>query len=243
MPISSVHPDPASAQSLLGLVKPPVAVAFSAEPPPGVARWSGGPMPASCSFWQRAMAGEAFYTLPADHLNCALGSYTHQIDLPADRAHELENTVHFMVAHRYLDLSELPGIPRLPVAPGAVAYAPVDQARFTPDVVVMAVKPGQAMMVCEAALKAGAGDAMASTLGRPSCALLPLVHTSGRTALTFGCKGNRTFTGTPDEELYVAVPGAAWSKVVEKLAEVLEANAVMSDYYAAQKEKFAGAAS
>lgn len=242
MPISSSQPDPASAQSLLGLTKSPVAVAFSATPPPGVERWSGGPMPAGCSFWQRAMIGEAFYTLPADHLNCALGSYTHQIDMPADRAHELENTVHFMVANRYLDLAEVPAIPRLPVAPGAVTYAPIDRARFTPDVVIMALKPSQAMLVYEAALKAGAGDAMASTLGRPGCAILPLVHTSGRTALSFGCKGNRTFTGTPDEELYVAVPGQAWPKVVVKLAEVLEANAVMGDYYAAQKVKFAGTA-
>jgi uncharacterized protein (DUF169 family) len=242
MPFSPPNPDPASAQSLLGLEKPPVAVAFSAAPPPGVERWSGGPMPAGCSFWQRAMAGEAFYTLPADHLNCAVGSYTHQIDLPAERAHELQDTVHFMVTNRYLDLSEVPGIPRLPVAPGAVAYAPIDHARFDPDVVILAVKPSQAMLVYEAALKAGAGDALASTLGRPGCALLPLVHTSGRTALSFGCKGNRTFTGTPDEELYVAVPGPAWPKVIEKLAEVLEANAVMGDYYAAQKSKFAGSA-
>jgi uncharacterized protein (DUF169 family) len=234
-------PAPNSAQTLLGLAKPPVAVAFSAEPPPGVERWRGGPQPAGCAFWQRAMAGETFYTLPEDHFNCAVGSYTHQIDLPPERAHELEATVHFMVTNRYLDPAEVAGIPRLPVRPGAVAYAPIHQAHFVPDVVILAAKPGQAMLVYEAALKAGAGDALASTLGRPGCALLPLVHESARTALSFGCKGNRTFTGTPDEELYVAVPGHTWPQVVQKLAEVIAANAAMGEHYAAQKARFAGA--
>jgi uncharacterized protein (DUF169 family) len=240
----SIHPaNPASApaQALLGLAKPPVAVAFMAEPPSTIQRWKGGPQPAGCAFWQRAMAGEAFYTLPADHFNCAVGSYTHHIALPPERARELDDTVRFMVTNRYLDRDELDDIPRLQKTPGAVAYAPIHLARFDPDVVVLAANPGQAMLVLEAAMKADAGDAFSTALSRPGCALLPHVHSSHRVALSFGCKGNRTFTGTPDEELYVAVPGKAWPRVVAKLSEVIVANAAMGEHYAAQKVRFASA--
>jgi uncharacterized protein (DUF169 family) len=97
------------------------------------------------------------------------------------------------------------------------------------------------MLVLEAAMKADAGDAFSTALSRPGCALLPHVHSSHRVALSFGCKGNRTFTGTPDEELYVAVPGKAWPRVVAKLSEVIVANAAMGEHYAAQKVRFASA--
>ncbi len=223
---------------MLGLRKPPIAVAFGDRPPAGLERWDGGPVPAGCAFWQKAMEGAAFYTVPEDHLNCAVGSYTHQIDLPPARAHELMDTVHFMVEKRYLDPSEVPGIPRLASSPAVVSYAPVDEARFAPDVVVVAARPGQAMLLYEAALKAGAAEPLMATLGRPGCAILPLTAERGTAVLSFGCKGNRTFTGTPDDELYVAIPGDRWADVVSKLKETVEANAAMGEHYAAQARRF-----
>jgi uncharacterized protein (DUF169 family) len=224
---------------LLGLRKPPIAVAFGDRPPAGLERWRGGPVPAGCAFWQMAMEGAAFYTVPEDHLNCAVGSYTHRIELPPERAHELMDTVLFMVEKRYLDPSEVSGIPRLASPPAVVAYAPVDDQRFTPDVVIVAAKPSQAMLLYEAALKAGAADPLMSTLGRPGCAVLPLTAERGTAVLSFGCRGNRTFTGTPDDELYLAIPGERWTKVVDKLKETVEANAAMGEHYAAQAVRFA----
>ncbi|MBI3941500.1 MAG: DUF169 domain-containing protein, partial [Chloroflexi bacterium] len=120
----------------------------------------GGPVPAGCVFWQKAMSGAAFYTVPEDHYNCAVGAYTHKIELPESRAPELMQTVGFMVNCRYLDMSEVAGIPTLAQSPQVVAYAPVDQAAFTPDVILVAAKPAQAMLLYEAALKAGAGSAL-----------------------------------------------------------------------------------
>ena len=233
--------DRSHVMELLGLRKPPVAVAFGDRPPAGLARWSGGPVPAGCAFWQKAMEGAAFYTVPEDHLNCAVGSYTHQIEAPPERAHELMDTVQFMVEKRYLHPSDVPGIPRLARAPAAVAYAPVDEAHFTPDVVIVAANPGQAMLLYEAALKAGAADSLMAALGRPGCAVLPLTVERGTAVLSFGCRGNRTFTGTPEDELYVAIPGNSWSKVVSKLKETVEANAAMGEHYAAQARRFAPA--
>jgi uncharacterized protein (DUF169 family) len=227
------------AQELLGLSKPPIAVGFLPEPPAGLPAWSGGQVPAGCAFWLKAQQGQSFYTVPSDHHNCAVGSYTHKISLPPERANELEDTLGFMVQNQYLDLAEVPGIPTLPETPGAIAYGPAAAARFPADVIVIAATPAQAMLVYEAAIKAGAGGALTSTLGRPACAVLPLARNSGSPSLSLGCKGNRTFTGLPDGELYVCMPADKWEAVAGKLIEILSANAALGNFYESRKEQFA----
>ncbi len=197
-------------------------------------------MPAGCSFWQQAMSGASFYTEPADHYNCAVGSSTHAIDLPPERAGELGETLRFMDESRYVAMEEVPGIPRLERPPRYVAYAPVDDASFPPDVVLIAATPAQAMRLYEAALKAGAGDALTNALGRPGCAVLPLTVETGSAALSFGCIGNRTFTGLPDHELYVSIPGRHWPAVAEKLGEVQQANTRMEAHYLAHRARVIG---
>src|SRR5262249_30678250 len=76
-------------KEILGLRRMPIKIGFLDALPPSLARWSGGPVAAGCVFWDRAMDGKSFYTLPSDHWNCAIGSHTHKIGLPADRGNEL----------------------------------------------------------------------------------------------------------------------------------------------------------
>jgi uncharacterized protein (DUF169 family) len=227
-----------SAEQILGLSSPPVAVAFLDSPPAGLASWDGAAAPAGCAFWKQAMQGKAFYTSPADHHNCAVGSHTHAIALPPERAQELMDTVGFMVSNGYLRMEEVPGIPTLKKAPGAVAYAPIDQADFAADVVIVAANPSQAMMLYEAALRAGVGQALTSVLGRPGCAALSLAMQSGTATMSFGCKGNRTFTGIDDSQMYFVVPGASWQKVVDALSATIESNRAMGAHYTRQAELF-----
>ena len=221
-------------KTILKLEKTPIAVAFLSAPPEGVAKYAGEAVPAGCTFWKLAMEGQTFYTVPADHYNCAVGSYTHNIPLPAERAPELEGTIGFMVENKYLAMAEVPGIPVLQDSPRVVAYGPADTVPFAADVVVVAAKPAQAMFIYEAALQAGAGNALTNTLGRPGCAVLPLALGQQTTALSFGCMGNRVFTGISDGDLYVAIPGAKYAAVVEKLKEVVAANCTMEGHYRAK---------
>jgi len=215
----------------LGLSKPPIGIGFLNEIPAGLQAWSEGEMPASCSFWREAMNGRAFYTVPADHYNCAVGSYTHSIAIPEEHGPVLNETIGFMVGSGYLQMAEVPGIPVLPKPPAFVAYAPMDQANFPVDVVLMAATPASAMLIYEAALRAGAGDALTQTLGRPGCAVLPLAVGTEKASLSFGCKGNRTFTGLPDGEMYIAIPGSKWDAVVKAAGEIVAANAAMGAHY------------
>ena len=68
----------------LSMSRRPVAVIFLDTQPEGIEKFSGTE-PAGCSFWRLAAAGRAFYTVPADHFNCAVGAYTHNVHLPPER--------------------------------------------------------------------------------------------------------------------------------------------------------------
>jgi uncharacterized protein (DUF169 family) len=228
-------------QDALRLSAPPIAIGFSDEPPAGLDRWQSGAVPAGCVFWREAMHGRAFYTVPADHYNCAVGAYTHAIALPPERGNQLEDTVKFMVLKEYLRMEEAPGIPTLEKAPAYISYAPIDAASFRHDLVLIAAKPSAAMLIYETALRAGAGAALANTLGRPACAVLPLANKTGLASLSLGCMGNRTFTGLPDEELYVCIPGSHWTGVLTKLTGIGKANSEMQQFYSNHKAQFASA--
>lgn len=212
----------------LSLPRRPVAVAFRDGAPPGVAKFEGS-MPSGCSFWRLAMAGNAFYTVPADHHNCAVGSHTHAIGLPAERASELDQTISFMVGIGYLKMEEVPGIPRLARTPGAVIYAPLAETPVDPDVVLFAGPPGRVMLLQEGATRAGVA-VTAPLLGRPTCAALAAAVASGVVAST-GCIGNRVYTDVGDDELYVAVPGRDVARVADTLDAIVAANTTLRDYH------------
>jgi uncharacterized protein (DUF169 family) len=220
----------------LHLGKRPVAVAFRDAAPGGVPKFSGA-MPSGCSFWPLAMRGRVFYTVPADHYNCAVGSHTHNIPLPAERAHELPQTLTFMTGLGYLKMEEVPGIPQLARTPGAIVYAPLGDTPVDPDVVLFVGRPGRLMLLQEAALRAGAGAGV-PFLGRPTCMALPAALAGGAVAST-GCIGNRVYTDVSDDELYVAIAGRDVDRVSEELATIAHANTTLSDYHRERRRTLA----
>jgi hypothetical protein len=154
----------------LGLERRPVAVKFQRTPPAGVPNFTGTE-PSGRSFWRLAASGRTFYTVPGEHYNCAIGSYTHNIPLPQERAEELDQTLSFMTGIVYIKM-EIPQIPRLPQTPGVVLHAPLGYTPVDPDVVLFAGRPGRIVLRQEAALRAGLGTQV-PLLGRPTCMALP----------------------------------------------------------------------
>jgi uncharacterized protein (DUF169 family) len=217
----------------LGIARRPVAVTFRDAAPADVARFEGT-QPSGCSFWRLAGDGRVFYTVPADHHNCPIGSYTHGIDLPAGRALELGQTLGLMSSLGYVQMDEVPGIPRLPQAPGVVIYAPLAETPVDPDVVLVAGRPGRVMLLLEAAGRAGVA-AQLSLLGRPTCMALPAALGGGTTAST-ACIGNRIYTDLGDDELYVVVPGRDLARVVEGLETIVSANDTLAGYHRGRRQ-------
>jgi uncharacterized protein (DUF169 family) len=205
----------------------PVAITFLDAEPAGVSKFSGIE-PAGCSFWRLAAAGRTFYTVPADHFNCAVGAHTHNIQLPPERVKETETMLGMMFDLSYVRPEEVPGIPQLPKEPAAVVFAPLGETPMAPGVVLFACKISSAMLLNEAAIRAGAGSTL-PLLGRPSCMALPAALMHG-TVISLGCIGNRVYTGIGDDELYVAVPGAKIEAVSDALGVITSANAALEEY-------------
>lgn len=220
----------------VGLSRRPVAVAFRDAAPAGVTKF-GGTAPSGCTFWRFASEGQTFYTVPSDHYNCAIGSYTHNIPLPAERAKELEDTLGFMTGIGYVRMEEVPGIPRLPQTPGAVIYAPLGDTPVDPDVVIFWGPAAKVMILQEAAIRAGVAATM-NTLGRPTCMALPAALAHGMVAST-GCVGNRVYTGAQEGELYAVVPGRDLGRVAEESATIKGANAELLKYHQARRQQLA----
>jgi uncharacterized protein (DUF169 family) len=218
-----------SLTELLRLTSTPVAIAFVDSAPPGVPRVSAVE-PAGCGYWRRAADGEVFFTVAEDHKGCPVGAHTHNVTLSPDEQRELMGMVQTMVGLSYLKLEEVAQIPRLETPLRVAVYAPLAAAPVPPDVVLVRGNARQLMLLAEAAQAAGvAGDR--ATMGRPSCAVLPEAINSTRTAASFGCIGNRVYTGAGDNDAYFAIPGPRLRSVEEKLAMIVHANQELEKFH------------
>jgi uncharacterized protein (DUF169 family) len=109
-------------------------------------------------------------------------------------------------------------------------YAPLAQATFEPDAVLVSGTARQMMLLAEAAHAAGlASDS--SMVGRPTCAAIPAVMKSGRTATNLGCIGNRVYTELSDDELYFVIAGPQLARVVDKLETIVNANTQLESFH------------
>lgn len=215
----------------LALERRPVGIAFPESAPEGVPKFTGSE-PAGCGFWRLAAGGQAFYTEPADHYNCAIGSYTHNIPLPPERQPELGQTLEVMTDIGYLRMEEVPGIPRLPRSPDYVLYAPLGRMPLDPEVVLVAGKPTSMMLLQEAVMRSGVVGGL-PLLARPTCMAVPAAK-AGTLAASTGCIGNRVYTGIGDDELYLAVPGKDLGRVADELETITTANEKLMDYHEAR---------
>ena len=211
----------------LQLRRRPVAIAFRDDPPSGVAKLRGS-QPSGCSFWAIASAGETFYTVPADHYNCPIGSYTHNIPLPTERQHELQNTLGLMGELGYIRLEEVASIPQLSKTPAVTVYAPLGETPAPPDAIVVTGTPAGLMLLHEAALRLGKSSV--PMLGRPTCMAIPAAIANG-VASSLGCIGNRVYTSISDDEFYTVARGADLDELMREMATITAANVTLAEYH------------
>jgi uncharacterized protein (DUF169 family) len=234
----TLTPEVLAPLSRLGLGSAPVAVAFLDAPPAGLARVSHA-APAGCGYWKLAAEGQAFYTTPEDHGNCAVGAFTHGVELTPSQGEELQGLIGTMIQLQYLKSDEVPGIPHRTAPLKVAAYAPLGQASFPPDLVVFRGNVRQIMVLSEAARAAGILDS-GSVMGRPACAMLPQTLSTSHSIASVGCIGNRVYTGLGDDELYLSVPGASLGAFLEQLAVALTANQALEQFHRLRAETLAG---
>jgi uncharacterized protein (DUF169 family) len=222
--------------SAVKLSRRPVAISFLDAAPVDVQKFDGTE-PSGCSFWRLAAEGRVFYTVPENHFNCAVGAHTHNISLSPEREKETEQTLQMMFDLGYVKPEEVPQIPRLPKAPAAIVYAPLSEAPIAPEVVLFACKPSAAMLLNEAANRAGI-DSGAPALGRPTCMALPASLQHGA-ILSLGCIGNRVYTGLGEDEMYFVLRGKDLAALAGSLAIITSANAALHDYAKGRRSQLA----
>jgi uncharacterized protein (DUF169 family) len=225
-------------QQILNLSRRPVAVSFPADAPASVQKFSGSE-PAGCSFWRLAAEGRSFSTVPSDHYNCPVGSYTHHIPLPESRAQELPSILGTMTSLGYLKMEEVPGIPVLKETPQNILYTPLGDTVVDPDVVLFVLSPGKLMLLEEAALRAGVSSKL-PLLARPTCMAIPAAIEHGMVT-SAGCIGNRVYTNIGDGELYAAIPGRALELVAQELETIASANAALAQHHRGRQSELSTA--
>jgi len=225
-------------QEILDLKQRPVAVIISGEAPAGVDKFSGT-VPAGCAFWRVAAEGRTFSTAPSDHYNCPIGSHTHHIPLPPERANDLPAVLETMVNIGYLKMEEVPGIPVLPETPENVVYAPLGDSPADPDVVLFVAPASKLMLLEEAAIRAGAASKL-PLLARPTCMAIPAALAHGMVT-SAGCIGNRVYTRIGEDELYAALPGRALQAVASELETIASANAALAEHHRARQSQLSTA--
>lgn len=219
-------------QDTLDLKTAPVALVFSNAPPPDVPKVAS-PAPAGCAYWKRAAEGELFYTAGADHLGCAIGAYTHGAELGAEGEQTLTTMIGTMTGLGYLAEGDVPEIPKMPKMLAFVTYGPLARVTGDADVVLLRATPRAAMLVNEALHAAGARSPSAPVM-RPACAMVPQVMATQRGTSSFGCIGNRVYTGLPDGEVWMALSGHDLSAVTAQLETTANANHELEAFHRAR---------
>jgi uncharacterized protein (DUF169 family) len=212
----------------LGLSHPPIAVCLTDSVPAGVEAWSG-PVPAGCRFWQEA-GSRVFATSAGDHSSCAIGQYTHNLDMSPASNTDLMDALKVFADLTYVREKDLQMIPVLESKPKFVIYGPLAKIPIEPDVVLLLVRADQTLILSEASQQLENG--LPPAMGRPACAVIPQAKNSGRSALSLGCCGARAYLDvlTDDVALY-AIPGATLSAFAERVAALAKANRILTKFH------------
>jgi hypothetical protein len=181
-----------------------------------------------------AADGQTVSTQPSDHHNCPIGSYTHNIALPAERASDLQATLGLMGEIGYIKMEEVPDIFRLAEPPQAIAYGPLGEASQEPSVILLRGKPSQLALLAEAAIRAGVYSHL-PMLTRPTCMALPAALQKG-VVISSACIGNRVYTDLGEDQLYAVVPGKDLERVAAELETIVSANAKLAEYHRARRQ-------
>lgn len=212
----------------LGLLHAPVAVCFTDHVPAGVETWSGR-APAGCRFWQDA-GTRVFATSASDHSSCAVGQYTHNLEMSAVSNTDLTDALKVFADLSYVREQDLQMIPVLASKHKHVIYGPLAEIPLDPDVVLLFVRADQTLILSEASQQLENG--LPPAMGRPACGIIPQALNTGRSALSLGCCGARAYLDVLSDEIALyAIPGAALSAFAERIAALSNANKILTKFH------------
>ena len=223
--------------SQFGLDIPPIALTFVEDAPAGIATFDQE-VPSACAFWRQAES-RVFYAAAEQHFNCPIGVMTMGFAMPQAVQQQLMGMAEMMVGCSYIAADEPEKIPSIQKNKVGIVYGPLKEFPVAADLVLLWLTPPQGMIFSEAVKACSWTDTtLASVLGRPACAALPVAFNTGHATLSFGCAGMRTFTGIHEDRLLGVLPGNTLAEFLDSLGTAVEANKTMRAFYSEHKAKF-----
>lgn len=218
---------------------PPIAITFSASPPPGVGRFDDplppptpdgrtGRVSAGCVFWTKAV-DRTFTTVPEDHGNCSVGSLTHGL-VPRERLQGRAD-VDALLASHWVGPDDLSALPVVSGHPGAVTYGPLAETPIDPDVVLVRLTGRWLMTLFDAVPEL-------RLEGKPQCHILALAREHNQVVASVGCMLSRVRTGMAATDVTCAIPATRLAEVVEGLERVGAADAAVAAYAGIDARRF-----
>jgi uncharacterized protein (DUF169 family) len=223
----------------LSLTVPPIAITFSTGPIEGVAEFQGampdptpdgrtGRVPAGCVFWMKAV-DTTFNTVPEDHFNCSVGSYTHGLKTLQEVGGNRD--VAALMESGWVDEKAVMGIPHITQKPGAITYGPLTQTPVDPDVVLLRLNPRSLMILSDAY-----PDLQIE--GKPQCHIVAIAKERQSLAASVGCMLSRVRTGMPNTEMTCTIPAGRLPEVVERVGSTAKVDATVGRYAAEDSRRF-----
>ena len=224
----------------LRLGAPPIAITFAAEAPADVPAFDEpmapptedgrtGRVPAGCVFWMKG-AERTFSTVAEDHGNCSVGSVTHGFKTLEEVAGNSD--VAALLESGWVTMDDVPRIPVVTKAPGAVTYGPLADTPVDPDVVLIRVN-GKQMMVLSDAIPGLRIE------GKPQCHIVAIAKEQGEIAASVGCALSRVRTGMPATEMTCAIPAAKLAGVIDAVEHNAVADSAVASYAGEDAIRFA----
>jgi len=163
--------------------------------------------------------GSAFYTTLDDH-QCKGGAAVMGM---SEMGEKLKNGEFYFHLNHFGNIEAarktMEKVPYVtPFSVKSIMYAPLEQATFMPDIVVIVTTPRHVMELSQALLYTSGGRIVSSFAGKQSLCGdgVALPYTTGEVGVTVGCSGSRKYTQIQDEEMIISIP-------VEKLPELVKA--------------------
>ncbi len=232
---NSIHSEIArSLQQSLDLTLAPVAVGFRDTVPDGVAMFEGK-VPAGCVFWEKAANG-AFATSASDHDLCSIGVYTHNLKDPSPNYEsELQTVMQVLGQMEYVRPSDMAHIPVLNRRAKYVIYAPLADASFDPDAVVIFSDARRSLILAEAVQQVEMG--IPPAMGRPACSAIPQAVNTGRAAMSLGCCGARAYIDALSDGIALwALPAGKIGEYASRVRLLANANATLGKFHQLRRQ-------
>ncbi|OEC85635.1 MULTISPECIES: DUF169 domain-containing protein [Methanobacterium] len=207
----------------LGLDKSPVAIKFvlrEEDIPEGIEKIDENIR--HCEMVQRAAQGAMFYATNDEQMCKGGASAIGLMEAPE----KIKTGEFYQSLGRFSSLGAakrtLEEIPKIDPMMKAVIYAPLEDIKYSPDVIVIICTPVQAMKLAQAMVYTRGGKVEASFSGIQSiCAdAVAGPFTKNTANITMGCSGSRGYADIKEDEVIVGMNGENIGCVVNALVSM-----------------------